>query len=51
MFGFDRLERSLADHAAAGVDGLRDGVLSDLERFTGAAPREDDLTLLVLEIP
>jgi serine phosphatase RsbU (regulator of sigma subunit) len=30
---------------------MRDGVLADLERFTGGAPREDDLTVLVLEIP
>ncbi|MFQ5350410.1 MAG: PP2C family protein-serine/threonine phosphatase, partial [Thermoanaerobaculia bacterium] len=50
-FGFERLERSLAEHAGAGVDGMRDGVLADLERFTGGAPREDDLTVLVLEIP
>ena len=50
-YGFDRLERSLAAHAGAGVEGLRDGVLADLERFTGGARREDDLTLLVLEIP
>jgi sigma-B regulation protein RsbU (phosphoserine phosphatase) len=50
-FGFERLESSLAAHAGAGVDGLLDGVLADLERFTGGAPREDDLTVLVLEIP
>ena len=50
-FGFERLERSLSDHAGAGVEGMRDGVLADLERFTGGAPREDDLTVLVLEIP
>jgi hypothetical protein len=30
---------------------MRDGVLADLERFTGAAPREDDQTVRVLEIP
>jgi hypothetical protein len=50
-FGFDRLEGSLARHAAEGVEGLRDGVLSDLERFTRGAPRDDDLTVLVLEVP
>jgi hypothetical protein len=50
-FGFDRLEASLADYAGASVEGMRDGVLADLERFTGGAPREDDLTVLVLEIP
>ena len=50
-YGFDRLERSLSSHAQAGVEGMRDGVLADLEEFTGGAPREDDLTVLVLEIP
>ncbi len=50
-YGFERLERSLASHAGASVEGLRDGVLDDLGRFTGGAPREDDLTVLVLEIP
>ena len=50
-FGFERLERSLARHAGAGVEGMRDGVLADLAQFTGGAPREDDLTVLVLEIP
>lgn len=51
LFGFARLENSLSRHAGAGVERLCDGVLEDLERFTGDAPREDDLTLVVLEIP
>jgi serine phosphatase RsbU (regulator of sigma subunit) len=51
MFGFDRLEKSLADHSQSFVKGLRDGVLEDVERFTRHAPREDDLTVLVLQIP
>ncbi len=51
LFGFDRLEASLARHAGGGVSGLRDGVLADLGEFTLGAPREDDLTVLVLEIP
>ena len=50
-YGFERLERSLARHAKAGVEEVRDGVLGDLEQFTGGALREDDLTVLVLEIP
>ena len=50
-YGFERLESSLSKHARAGVEGMRDGVLADLEQFTGGAPREDDLTVLVLEIP
>ena len=29
----------------------RDGVLTDVARFTGNAPREDDQTILVLRLP
>ncbi len=47
-FGFDRLEQSLARHADGSVLALRDGVLSDLKKFTSGAPRTDDLTVLVL---
>ncbi|HEY2737356.1 MAG TPA: PP2C family protein-serine/threonine phosphatase, partial [Thermoanaerobaculia bacterium] len=51
MYGFERLEESLARHAEHGVEVLRDGVLADLARFTGNQPREDDQTLLVLRLP
>jgi DNA-binding transcriptional ArsR family regulator len=51
MFGFERLEESLARHAGRGVEGLRDGVLEDVSRFTAHAPREDDQTILVLRLP
>ena len=47
-FGFDRLEASLRRHALSDVEGLRDGVLADLEEHAGRRPREDDLTVLVL---
>ncbi|HEX9944474.1 MAG TPA: PP2C family protein-serine/threonine phosphatase [Thermoanaerobaculia bacterium] len=51
LFGFERLEASLARHAGRGVEGLRDGILADVARFTGDAPREDDQTILVLRLP
>ena len=51
MFGFDRLEESLGRHTGRGVEGLRDGVLADVARFTANAPREDDQTILVLRLP
>lgn len=51
MFGFERLEQSLRRHAGESVERLRDGVLEDLQSYTGPVPREDDLTLVVLEIP
>jgi Stage II sporulation protein E (SpoIIE) len=51
MFGFERLEASLTRYANRSVEGLRDGVLADVARFTGSAPREDDQTILVLRLP
>ena len=51
LYGFDRLERSLARHAVESVERLRDCVLADLRKFTGAQPQEDDLTILVLRVP
>ena len=50
-FGFERLEQSLARHVHRGAEGLRDGVLEDVTRFTGQIPREDDQTILVLRLP
>ena len=50
-FGFERLEASLARHAGRGVEGLRDGVLADVTKFTASAPRDDDQTILVLRLP
>jgi serine phosphatase RsbU (regulator of sigma subunit) len=51
QFGFERLEQSLRRHATRDVHGLRDGVLSDLEEFAGNRPLDDDLTVLVLQLP
>jgi hypothetical protein len=51
LYGFDRLEESLRRHAAGGPRALRDGLLADLDRFTGGAPREDDQTIVVLRVP
>ena len=50
-FGFDRLEQSLARHAGDSVEQIRDGVLADVKRHVGHAPREDDQTVLVLRVP
>ncbi len=51
MFGFDRLEESLQRNAGLAPGQLRDVLLEELEEFTRSAPREDDLTLLVLRMP
>jgi len=51
LFGFERLERLLGKYAGHGATVVRDAVLRELGAFVGPAPREDDLTLLVLRIP
>ena len=51
LFGFERLEECLGHLAGQSVEAIRDGVLDDLEKFTRGSPRDDDLTVLVLEIP
>jgi sigma-B regulation protein RsbU (phosphoserine phosphatase) len=51
VFGFERLEAALRQHAHLPVHGLRDAVLDAVERFTGPVPREDDQTVLVLRLP
>ncbi|HEX5715308.1 MAG TPA: PP2C family protein-serine/threonine phosphatase [Thermoanaerobaculia bacterium] len=51
LYGFERLEQSLARHARRSVEGLRDGVLEDVERHAGYGLREDDQTILVLRLP
>lgn len=50
-FGFPRIEKTLSILAQETVEKLRDGLLSELDRYVGPAPREDDQTLLVLRIP
>jgi hypothetical protein len=49
-YGFSRLEASLVSHAAETVEALRDAVLDDVVRWSGEGPRQDDLTLLILEL-
>ena len=50
-FGFERLERSLAQHAGKSASRLRDAVVADVRAFTRYAPQTDDLTVLVLKLP
>lgn len=50
-FGFERLERSLAQHAGKSASRLRDAVIADVRAFTRYAPQTDDLTVLVLKLP
>lgn len=50
-FGFERLEMELGRHAGSDLDALRDALLTAVATHLGSAPRSDDVTLLILEIP
>jgi hypothetical protein len=51
LYGFERLEQSLARHAHESVEKLRDAILADVESHAGHGLREDDQTVLVLRLP
>lgn len=47
-FGFDRLRKVVATHAAAGIKGLQASIQAAVEEFTRGSPQADDLTLLII---
>ena len=49
-FGRDRLMDSIRRHAQYGAERAVDEIHWDIRRFTGLAPRADDLTLLVMKV-
>ena len=49
-FGKVRLTESILRHAKHGAERMVQEVQWDIRRFTGLAPRADDLTLLVLKV-
>lgn len=48
MFGWERMRGIVAGHAAEGAEAVKQSLLAAEERFRGAMPREDDVTLVVL---
>lgn len=50
LFGFDRMERILAESGGLGAVELRNRILSDWRGFTGGDVPADDRTLLVLKV-
>lgn len=51
MFGFARLEEVLRRQAGASPEQAREAILEAVEAFRGKGPRDDDLTLLVAQLP
>lgn len=49
-FGFERLEAILAREVGSGAEALRDAILSEVEKWTGGAPSDDDRTLVILTL-
>jgi sigma-B regulation protein RsbU (phosphoserine phosphatase) len=49
LFGLARLDRAIAQFAAGGAEGVRDGILEVLDEYLDGATPQDDVTLLVLE--
>lgn len=49
-FGFERLEAILAREAASEANALRDAILSEVEKWTGGAPSDDDRTLVLVTL-
>jgi serine phosphatase RsbU (regulator of sigma subunit) len=49
-FGFDRFEGVLRAHSGEGAVALREAVLAAVRVHTGAAPPEDDRTLLIVTL-
>jgi serine phosphatase RsbU (regulator of sigma subunit) len=50
LFGTARLGEAVVAHRDRDAEGVVDGVLATLERFAEAAPREDDLTIVVMKL-
>ncbi len=49
LFGIERLNEVVAAHRDEEPEALIDAVLAALDRFAGAAEREDDLTIVVMK--
>ncbi|MFZ5425778.1 MAG: PP2C family protein-serine/threonine phosphatase [Thermodesulfobacteriota bacterium] len=49
MFGKDRLREVVSSHASLHARDILDAVFADVASFQGDAPRQDDITLVVLK--
>jgi len=50
MFGFDRLEASIIQHAHLNADGIKQAILADFVAHCRQHEQEDDITLIVVTI-
>lgn len=50
MFGKDKLRNIIRQHAGQSADTIKSAVIGALSEFQGKAPREDDVTLVVVKL-
>ncbi len=50
-FGEARLEAAILRHPDGSAADLRDRVVDEVDRFRGAAPQQDDITVVVARVP
>lgn len=50
MFGLDRLQKVIRDHATESAESIQNAIIDTLSDFRGNAPQEDDITLVVIRL-
>jgi sigma-B regulation protein RsbU (phosphoserine phosphatase) len=50
MFGAERLRQVVREHAHQAADAIRDAILAACDAYRGAAPRHDDMTVVVVKL-
>jgi sigma-B regulation protein RsbU (phosphoserine phosphatase) len=50
MFGEERLLKSVQEHAAEDIELLPERLLEAVDRFVGASPQQDDITVIAAEV-
>jgi sigma-B regulation protein RsbU (phosphoserine phosphatase) len=50
LFGTDRLGDCVTAHRAEDPEAMVGQVIAALDRFAGAVPRDDDLTIVVMKL-
>ncbi len=50
MFGKERFKTVIRENASLSADGLRRAIMEAVSSFQGDAPREDDITLIVMKV-
>ncbi len=50
MYGRDRLQEQIRKNHSASAEGIKDSIITDLNRFRGDAAQTDDVTMVVVKL-